>query len=325
VAAALEWAPDVVFSHNMRALDAEETLLSRRPVVKMIHGYVGTCVSGLKMHAFPRPVACGRTFGPACAVLYLPRRCGQLRVGALARGYGWAARQRALLPRYAAVVVSSEHMHAEYLRHGVSATRMTTARLFAPDVPPHAAPMPARFRVVFMSRMTTLKGGDALVRAVALASRTLGESLAVTLAGDGPARAEWQALARALGVQADFPGWIEGEARAALYAGASVVAVPSLWPEPFGLTGLEGGAYGAAAVGFDVGGIGAWLVNGENGWLVDPRRGAEGLAQALVEARQSPEELARRRAGARAMAERLSLVRHVDQIEAVLAAAAGRT
>jgi glycosyltransferase involved in cell wall biosynthesis len=324
VAAARAWAPTLVFSHNMRDLDAEALLAREAPVVKMMHGYFGTCIGGHKMHAFPRPEVCGRRFGAACAALYLPRHCGRWNVGSLARDYAWARRQQALLEGYAALVVASEHMRLEYLRHGVAPERVISNPLFPSDVPPRAAPAPAAFHVLFLGRMTSLKGGDVLIRAVAQASRALHAPLALTLAGDGPARAAWATLARSLGVDARFPGWVDAAGRASLYEAASVVAVPSVWPEPFGLTGLEGGAYGAAAVGFDVGGISSWLHDGENGWLVNPRDGADGLARALVEAATDAASLAKRRAGARRMAERLSLGRHVDALEAVFGAAATR-
>ncbi len=95
-----QWRPDAAFSHNMGPLDVDRQLLARWPVVKMLHGYFGTCVSGLKMHAFPAAQVCGRTFGPACLALYVPRRCGQLAPGAMVQGYRWASRQRELFPRY---------------------------------------------------------------------------------------------------------------------------------------------------------------------------------------------------------------------------------
>ena len=51
-AAAEEWRPTVCFSHNMNALAIEAGLVSRWPVVKMMHGYFGTCVSGQKCSSF---------------------------------------------------------------------------------------------------------------------------------------------------------------------------------------------------------------------------------------------------------------------------------
>ncbi len=69
------FAPDVCFSHNMRALAVDTRLLAEWPVVKMMHGHFGTCVSGHKAFSFPAVVACPRTFGPGCLAHYLPRRC----------------------------------------------------------------------------------------------------------------------------------------------------------------------------------------------------------------------------------------------------------
>ena len=91
-----QWRPDVCFSHNMGPLEVDRRLLARWPVVKMLHGYFGTCVSGLKMHAFPSACVCQRRFGPACLALYFPRRCGQVSAGAMLKGYRWASEQRAL-------------------------------------------------------------------------------------------------------------------------------------------------------------------------------------------------------------------------------------
>jgi glycosyltransferase involved in cell wall biosynthesis len=318
VRAAAAWRPDVAFSHNMRALAVDRELLQRMPVAKMVHGYVGTCIGGFKMHAFPRPVACDRTFGIACAALYLPRHCCQLSVGALVTQYRWARAQHALLSRYAAIVAPSEHMQREYVRHGLPQARVVANPLFAAEMPVRPAPLPVDFRVLFIGRMTPLKGGDVLIRGAARAAAELGVPIPLTLAGDGPARDDWRALAESLNVPAEFPGWVNGARRVELFRAASVIAVPSVWPEPFGLTGLEAGAHGAAAVGFNVGGIGSWLHDGENGWLVPARDGVHGLARALVEARAHDATLRALRVGARRVAERLSLSRHVNVLERVL-------
>ena len=135
------------------------------------------------------------------------------------------------------------------------------------------------------------------------------------------ARAE--ALAARLEVDATFTGWVDDAGRADLFRAASVLAVPSVWPEPFGLVGLEAGVFGVPAVAFDVGGIGDWLTPGFNGWLVPGAApSAAQLGDALAHAARNPDLLARMRVNARAMAERMSLARHVAALEQVLAAAA---
>jgi len=269
-------------------------------------------------------VACDRRLGAACTALYLPRHCGQWNVGKLISQREWAYAQHDLLPRYAAIVVASDHMHREYVRHGVGADRAVANPLFATEMPADAAPAPSEFRVLFLGRMTSLKGGDVLIRAAALASARLGAAISVTLAGDGPSRAAWEALGTSLRVSATFPGWVNAQQRAALYSTSSLVAVPSVWPEPFGLTGLEGGAYGVPAVAFDVGGISMWLRDGDNGWLVDPWTGVEGMATVIAEAYSDSVALGARRLGARRVAEEFSIERHVAVLERVFGGAVSR-
>ncbi|MFL5383116.1 MAG: glycosyltransferase family 4 protein [Longimicrobiaceae bacterium] len=324
LAEARAWAPDVVFSHNLRPLEVERALLARWPVVKMMHGYFGTCIGGQKTHLFPRAEPCGRVFGPACLALYAPRRNGRMSLPYAAREWRWAVAQNALFGRYAAVVAASAHMRGEYVRNGVPAERAHAIPLFSTLPPAEALPPPPdAFRVLFLGRMTRLKGGDLLIRAAALAARALGRPVPLTLAGDGPQRAEWEALARSLGVEAELAGWAGAEARLRLLRSASVLAVPSVWPEPFGLVGLEAGSQGVPAVAFGVGGIGEWLADGDNGRLVPaaPPR-AEALAHALAWAASHPDALAAMRPRALAAARRLSLAAHVGRLEAVLAAAA---
>jgi glycosyltransferase involved in cell wall biosynthesis len=330
LASAREWQPDLCFSHNMDRLDVDRGLVAFAPLVKFMHGYLGTCISGLKRHAFPRACPCDRAFGPACAVLFLPRRCGHLSVSALVEQYGKASAQRDLCSRYTAIVVASGHMRDEYVRNGIDSRRLHVNPLF-PTCEPSDDPAPAPAvdvtpTVAFLARMTPLKGGDLLIRAAADASRHLGRAIALTMIGDGPARADWEALARRLSVDATFTGWLDGDERFEYLRRADLVAVPSTWPEPFGLTGLEAAAYGVPAVAFDVGGVREWLQNGTNGLLVDANPPtASALAVVLADAFRDRARLAAMRPRALAIAREMSLTRHVDRLEVLFEQAAPRT
>jgi glycosyltransferase involved in cell wall biosynthesis len=333
-AAALEWAPDVAFSHNMARLEVDRALCDVVPVVKMMHGYFGTCVSGLKTHHLPALAACGRRFGPACLPIHALRRCGPMHPARIAAGYRWAAAQNALFGRYSSIVVASRHMRDEFVANGADPRRVHTLPLFptaepqAGDVPPsvpiRAAALDAPLDVLFLGRMTRLKGADVLVRAAAIAAAPSPKPIRLTLAGDGPERPRLEALASRLGVTARFTGWVAAGARDRLFAGAALLAVPSVWPEPFGLVGLEAALHGVPAAAFDVGGISEWLGDGRNGWLVPgPAGDAGAFAAVLVRAARNPDELARLGTGARAAAATLSAERHVTALDTVLAAACG--
>ena len=67
-----------------------------------------------------------------------------------------------------------------------------------------------------------------------------------------------------------FTGYIRTRDIEKYYRKSCVVAVPSLWPEPFGLSGLEAFGMGLPTIASDVGGIPEWLDSGKNGFLIPP-------------------------------------------------------
>jgi len=163
--------------------------------------------------------------------------------------------------------------------------------------------------------MTSLKGGDLLIKAVDIAQRRLGRRIHLVMAGDGPRRAEWEELARRLNVESAFPGWVSGEDRHAWFARASVAALPSTWPEPFGLVGLEAAAAGVPTVAFDVGGISEWLRHEVNGVAVPAPPSAEAFGSALAGVLGDERRLTALRAGARRLADEMTLDAHLDRLE----------
>ncbi len=308
--------PHICFSHNMRALDVDEALLREWPVVKMLHGHFGTCVSGHKAFAFPHASACSREFGPACLAHYFPRRCGEASGVTMVRQYAWATRQRALFSRYAAIVVASRFMRDSYMRAGVEGDRVSAIPLFA-STGAAGLPIDRDMRsvdVLFLGRMTPLKGPELLLRAIG--SHVSGAR--VTFAGDGPERPRLQQLAASRGIDARFPGWVTGTERDALLRQSAILAVPSVWPEPFGLVGLEAARLGTPAVAFDTGGIAEWLTDGINGRLVAPARGFDGLGETIAAILKDADTWRRLSAAARAVSDRFTIEAHVTAVERVL-------
>ncbi|HEY3043577.1 MAG TPA: glycosyltransferase family 4 protein [Vicinamibacterales bacterium] len=332
------WAPDLCFSHNMNVLEIDRALIARWPVVKFMHGYFGTCIGGQKRHGFPTPQPCDRRFGVACLALYGPRHCGELKPGPFLRHYRWAREQHGLLPRYRTIVVASQHMKREFIRNGVEPSRIQVNPLFPthneqPFVGSGLSRINVQVRlkvdptnvgdwtVAFVGRMTVLKGGDLLVDAIAQASKRLGRPIRLLLIGDGPQRAAWEQRASERRVPCTAVGWLNGEARWTALRQATLLALPSSWPEPFGLVGLEAAALGIPAVAFDVGGVREWLRPGINGYLApgDPPR-ASGLADAIVTALSDDDEVKAMGLRAIGVARQMSLDRHLDRLDAIFVA-----
>src|SRR6185503_19446713 len=125
------------------------------------------------------------------------------------------------------------HMRREYVQNGCDPDRVHVNPLFPTNATDsESATPPADPHVIFLGRMTALKGGDLLIRAVQRATARLNQPIRLTMMGDGPARADWEAAARRGDVQCTFTGWIRGDDRWKAVRTASVVAIPSVWPEP---------------------------------------------------------------------------------------------
>ena len=332
------WRPDLLYVHKVMHPRVEGRLLDVAPAVFFAHDYYGTCISGLKTHKYPEIVPCDRSFGAGCLLHYYPRRCGGLSPLTMLKLFRLQSSRLALLPRYKAIVTHSSHMREEYLRNGLSAENVHSLSYYAhsgseaegsvvsPDGREFARVGPAetgQFRLLYSGRMDKLKGGGVFISALPKVRESLGVPLAVTFAGDGPERERWEHQARAAqarldGVTVRFVGWLDKQQLDHLYAAADLLVFPSLWPEPFGLTGLEAGQHGLPVAAFPVGGVKDWLIDGVNGHLAEGKSlDAPALAKVIVKCLDDGAAYARLRRGALGMTNKFTLDVHLHALMSV--------
>ncbi len=310
LAALRAWKPDLIYAHGLREAATEARVQEVAPAVFFAHDYYGTCISGGK--AFTRPTVrpCDRTFGWPCLLQYFPRGCGGRSPITMVREYRRQSSRLELLRRYQTIVTHSTRMQQEYLRHGMRATRVfeVSAGSRAHGIEPVSMAPPSQpgdpWRLLFLGRMYTLKGGRELIQALPEVARRLAQPVHLTLAGEGPQRDEWQRLARDVmashaSVRIEFLAWVDRDGVDRLLAHTHLLVTPSLWPEPYGLVGIEAGRHGVPVAAYAVGGIPDWLHHGVNGYLApgDPPS-VEGLSQAITSCLKDPARYLELRHGA---------------------------
>jgi glycosyltransferase involved in cell wall biosynthesis len=302
------FAPDLVHLHGTPvSRDADEELQRRYRVVRSLHDYSFMCASGERW--FAGGEICNRRHGPGCLVNFVARGCThRLDLRAPVRNYFEIGRRLPAVEASDEVVVYSDYVRQQALHQGLRAERCHAIPYFVdrPSMPP--APSYAR-NVLFAGRVVKRKGLDVLLEALALTPESW-ETLIV--AGDGWDLHRSRALATELGLEArvDWRGWTD---TATALADAAVLAVPSRWPEPFGIVGIEAMAAGRAVVASDVGGVREWLTDGETGLLVPPGD-APALAAALERALDLAPVLG---ASGWERAAAFSTARHLDELDAV--------
>jgi len=166
-------------------------------------------------------------------------------------------------------------------------------------------------RVLYLGRLTGWKGGTVLLDAFARL-RDAGVNAALTVAGDGPARGEWEAEAarRGLAGSVRFAGFVSEVVP--LLHGHDLLVHTSIEPEPFGRVLIEGMAAGTPVAASDLGATAEIIENGRSGWLV-PAGDAGALARVMRSALEAGGE---RAAIARAARRRVEETFSVDRMVA---------
>ena len=165
-----QWHPDLIYAHGFSDPKLEAEILKIAPVVFFAHNYYGTCISGGKTFKSPVVKPCSRRFGWPCLLHYYPHRCGGLNPVTMWKDYVRQSKRLALLRKYRAVLVASDHMRNEYLKHGIPAERVHHVPLPIEDEG-ERNPMAVRgistqqiassgWRLLFLGRMDFLKGGE---------------------------------------------------------------------------------------------------------------------------------------------------------------------
>ena len=194
---------------------------------------------------------CSRAFSPMrcllCAMVSRPQNWGKvLRTP-------FAARLAEL--RTCRATVLSEFMKDNLVKNGFVPELISVVPPPVPQCPIVRLPPPAGspLRILFMGQFIAGKGCDLLLDAMA----KLTVPWHLVLAGDGPDREKLEVQAVTLkGGSVKFAGWVADPS--ALLNETDVVAFPSRWQEPYGLSGAEAVARGVPVVAFDVGGVRSW-------------------------------------------------------------------
>jgi glycosyltransferase involved in cell wall biosynthesis len=287
-------------------------------VAVFCHDHRWWCASASRYYARTHAICDIQASTGACAIRYHALHCGGLRLGPMMRGLSRAATGRRALAVADAVLTASSFMGAEAALHGANPART------------HLTPLPIRFEalppppsteqppvILFASRLTPEKGVRLLLDAFA----RMGVTAKLELAGSGiAARATERAVAAHPGRERiRLLGHLDDAGMRAAYARASVVVVPSLWPEPFGLVGIEALAAGRPVVTTGVGGMADWA-RVDLGVLVVSPGHATALAEALDRALSDPAWTVRARTdGAPWVRTRHSAAAHAARLVGVLA------
>ena len=315
--------PDACLLHILDAPIGVRILQALAPTLRFVHTPWTYCPAGTRWLRRSNQ-QCRAVQGIRC--LQVTRREGcmvapsgaPLAIRQALRRVGDMSLQAAYFRQSTLVCANSAYSADEVVR---LTGRSDNVRVLSPPVVPSAATprAPVSNRVLFAGRITREKGLSDLIRAIVGLPQ-----VHLVVAGEGPERAKVASLAADLGVapRVEWLGWVDQITVDIAIQNSSVVVMPSLWAETFGLTGIQAAMNRRPIVAYDSGGVRDWLTP-EMGILV--RAGdVVALAAAIDSLTRDPVLAARLGDAAYARAQSYLPERHGVSLELLLRDACSR-
>jgi glycogen synthase len=163
----------------------------------------------------------------------------------------WVDRLKRLVARRFVSIVAGQYMATQFPGAAVIPNPYDD-RLFDYDGKPKSRAL------LFVGRLSSVKGCETLIRALQIAARYVKDA-SLTVVGEGPERLRLEAIAADLGLEENvsFIGAKSGKELAEIMRDHRIMVVPSHYNEPFGIVAIEGLASGCR------------LIVSRNGGLVD--------------------------------------------------------
>ena len=191
--------------------------------------------------------------------------------------------------RYAAILTMSEFIRKEAIKGGINPDKVICNPHFTKFKLPYLPFEGTQKRFLFVGRLIEHKGIYQLLDAML---PVLQGSITnfLQIVGDGPL---YKYVTNFINVhhlqnQIIVEKWKSSEDISALMKASYCVLFPSIYPEAFGLVGIEAGMHSKPVIAFNNGGVSTWLKDNFNGFLLDDVT-ADALRESIQRMINNPE------------------------------------
>lgn len=312
---------DIVYVNNCIDTSLLEKLQSK-PCVRFIHDHKIYC-PGTPKYWFCSEQQCRINTDLRCIYYAFSEHCQSRNPLKFLPATLGKQNELAVNRKFKKLIVASDFMKEMLLCHGFSEEQVVVNTLFpygeVADDKKNASNLQLIKEepplVLYVGRIFKEKGVDYLIKAAAL----LKQDFKLVIIGTGWEEAYCKKLSLKLGLQQriHFTGFLKPDEISEYYKKCRLVVVPSVWPEPFGLIGLEAYQFSKPVVAFDTGGISHWLKNEQNGFMVE-RLNTKRLAEKidiLLSDKELSDTLGKN--GYNMLQEQFTFKRHLDNLEKV--------
>jgi glycosyltransferase involved in cell wall biosynthesis len=183
---------------------------------------------------------------------------------------------------YAAIFVMSDYMREESMKVGYDPGKLILNPHFTPPVEEDKLLDQSDAKVkklIFVGRLSRTKGVHYFIKS-SLQLLEKGYDIHLDIVGDGHDAEYFKSLVpKNYEHKFTFHGWQSRKQIDELLNQSYLMIFPSIYPEAFGISGIEAMVRGKPVVGFDVGGVSTWLKDQVSGHLVEVKNTDELIAK----------------------------------------------
>jgi glycosyltransferase involved in cell wall biosynthesis len=261
---------DIIHIHTIYWPAITRHCLKLRPAIKTPHATDLVCPGSYKFFSNEENI-CTIPFGTHCLIhAYTKRCCSRSPARLVGAYYNVWSETREFADKYKAIVVMSEFVKQECINAGVNPDKVSVIPYFTMPVLTKQPVQKTKIKLLYVGRLSQVKGVHFLIESVAPLLRS-NENIQLDIIGDGPYAPKLKALAadKKINDKLIFHGWKGRDFIDSAMEECDMLLFPSIYPEAFGISGIEAMMHGKPVIGFDVGGVNTWLMDNETGFLID--------------------------------------------------------
>lgn len=266
---------DLIHIHSVSNENLVKFCLAKRPVVRSMHEPRMFC-PGRQKFLLKSESICQKPFGLHCCIKAYTKKCQDSRIPIeVIRSYSnvkfeinYAAK------RYKRIVAMSNYIKNEAVLAGISEQSIVVNPYFTPVIGESNEENSDEYsvkRIVFVGRLHPSKGVHMLIKSLSKILKNQ-SNVVLDIIGDGLFKNELFNLISSENIPLEkiiFHGWLSHEETTQKIKEAFIIVFPSIYPEAFGIVGIEAMMRSKPIVAFDAGGVSEWLENNVTGFLVE--------------------------------------------------------
>lgn len=266
-------AVDIIHVHSISNPKLLDALFKIRPIVRTMHEPRMFCPGQGKFFRKSERI-CNITYGLHCFYHAYKEGCCNRHPKRLLKAFKNVDYEtKKASKKYAAIFVMSNFMQDEALKAGFKNHILVLNPHFTPHIEEERLIDSSNDTIkslVYVGRLSRTKGVHYAIKSVVTLLEQ-GYKLQFDIVGSGYDENYFKTLVpKQYNSQFIFHGWQDRHAIDSILKNAYIVLFPSIYPEAFGISGIEAMMRAKPVVAFNVGGVSTWLEHNKTGLLIEP-------------------------------------------------------